>query len=57
MSQELKCQTCGAAFGGQQELMEHSKIHMATSRQFKCEPCGAAFGSKEELMEHAKMHQ
>ncbi len=54
MSQELKCQTCGATFGSQQELMEHGKMHMAGGQQFKCETCGAKFNSEADLMDHAK---
>lgn len=51
-----KCPTCGAEFHSNQELMAHSKVHMATS-QHMCSTCGASFNSEVELMHHAEKHK
>jgi uncharacterized C2H2 Zn-finger protein len=58
------CDTCGAKFSSESELMEHSKkMHPMPAQQsglstqvqqFKCKTCGMAFGSQAELMEHSK---
>lgn len=60
---KFKCETCGAKFSTESELMEHNKTHMqsmsATAPQsqamsYKCSTCGMSFGSQAELMEHNK---
>lgn len=59
--QQFRCDTCGAAFNSQTELMDHAKsAHTMPSQttpktlQFKCQACGMTFSSQAELMEHAK---
>jgi len=64
-SKKFKCETCGAKFKTQEELMEHGKIHMSTStggmtgtkmqtQEFECKACGMKFRSQAELMEHSR---
>jgi uncharacterized C2H2 Zn-finger protein len=64
-SKKFKCDPCGAKFKTEAELMEHGKMHMASSKggmqsgnmqaqQFECKACGMKFGSQAELMEHSK---
>ncbi|MGI0086307.1 MAG: C2H2-type zinc finger protein, partial [Nitrososphaerales archaeon] len=54
--QAYKCNTCGASFNSQEELMSHGRMHMkgGQTQQFKCEACGATFDTQSKLMEHAK---
>ncbi len=57
---KYKCATCGASFKSQDELTNHSKMHMQTSSQagsFRCQACGASFNSQMELSQHSqKVH-
>ncbi|MDG6997535.1 MAG: C2H2-type zinc finger protein [Nitrososphaerota archaeon] len=57
-SESFKCQSCGATFSSQAELMNHGRMHMKSGQpqqqSFKCNACGASFGSQQELMDHAK---
>lgn len=52
--QGYKCNTCGASFNSQEELMSHGKMHMKGGQQLKCDACGSRFASQTDLMEHAK---
>lgn len=47
---KYKCDTCGASFKSQNELMEHSKMHMQGSQasSFKCEACGMSFPTQAD---------
>jgi DNA-directed RNA polymerase subunit RPC12/RpoP len=53
-----KCEMCGATYGSNDELMNHSKMHMKSGQPqqqgFKCSACGAPFNTQQELMDHAK---
>lgn len=60
---KYKCDTFGAKFSTEAELMEHNKMHMKPmagagtpmqTMSFKCNTCGMSFGSQSELMEHDK---
>jgi DNA-directed RNA polymerase subunit RPC12/RpoP len=53
---KYKCDTCGASFKSQNELMEHGKIHMHASQagSFKCQACGMSFPSQAELKQHSQ---
>jgi uncharacterized C2H2 Zn-finger protein len=53
---KYKCDTCGASFKSQNELMEHSKMHMQGSQpaSFKCQTCGMSFATQAELKQHAQ---
>ena len=53
---KYKCDTCGASFKSQSELMEHSKVHNPGSQKasFKCQACGMSFSSQAELMQHSQ---
>jgi len=58
---KYKCETCGAKFSTESELMAHGKMHVGAAQQpaagFKCDACGMTFKSQAELMEHSKkMH-
>ncbi len=55
-SPQYKCGACGASFDTQEELMNHSKVHMQSVKQYRCPSCGASFASQTELMEHSKTH-
>jgi len=67
-SKKFKCDTCGAKFKTQAELMGHGKMHMTQApggmagaavqaQDFVCKACGMKFRSQAELMEHSKkMH-
>ncbi len=51
------CETCGASFNSQAELVNHGQAHMRAER-YNCDGCGAVFRSQPELAEHvAKRHQ
>ncbi len=52
---KYKCDTCGASFKSQAELMEHAKIHSQTSASFRCQACGATFASQAALNQHSQM--
>ncbi len=53
---KYKCDTCGASFKSQNELMEHGKIHMQSSQtgSFKCQACGMSFQSQADLRQHTQ---
>ena len=52
---KYKCDTCGASFKTQSELMEHGKMHMqAQSSSFKCQACGMSFPTQAELKQHSQ---
>jgi len=57
---KYKCDTCGAKFSTEAQLMEHQKTHMrpaqaaTPAQQFKCQTCGMVFDSQAALMEHSK---
>jgi DNA-directed RNA polymerase subunit RPC12/RpoP len=57
---KYKCDNCGAAFGSQNELMTHSKIHMQASKPagIACQACGMSFQTQAEFQQHQQsMHR
>ena len=53
---KYKCETCGASFKSQNELMEHGKMHTMSSQTggFKCQSCGMSFSNQADLKQHAQ---
>ena len=53
---KYKCETCGASFKSQNELMEHGKMHIqgAQPTSFKCQTCAMSFATQAELKQHAQ---
>ena len=53
---KYKCNTCGASFKSEKELMEHSKVHMRQSgsnlASFNSAACGITFATEGELRQH-----
>jgi DNA-directed RNA polymerase subunit RPC12/RpoP len=58
---KYKCDTCGAKFSTESELMEHQKTHTMSAQsipqvqQFKCKTCGMMFDSQPDLMQHTRI--
>ena len=58
---KFRCDTCGAKFNTESELIEHKKTHMMSgqstptqTQQCKCKTCGMMFDSQPDLAEHTR---
>ena len=52
---KYKCDTCGASFKSQNELMEHSKMHTQGSvLELQCQACGMSFPTQAEPKQHSQ---
>jgi DNA-directed RNA polymerase subunit RPC12/RpoP len=51
---KYKCTSCSASFKSQDELMQHSKVHMQASQPagLACQACGISFQTQAEFQQH-----